>query len=80
MEAREKIFFTIIVSASVGIIASYPLLLDEIALHVFDTVHSSSEIIHDSYTLAVKHPHFHNIFRMNSLGESMPHFLSNVII
>lgn len=79
MEARGKIFFTVIVSVNVGIIASYSFLLEEITLHVFDTMHSSSEIIH-SYTLAIKHPSFHSIFHMNSLGDSIPHFLNNAII
>ena len=80
METREKIFFAIIASTSIGTIASYPLLLDEITLHVFDAIHTSSEMVHNSYTFAVKHSSFHNIFHMNNLEYDMPHFLSNAII
>lgn len=80
MEVGGKIFLIIIVFISTGIIASYPFLLDEISIHVLDTVDSSSKMIHNSYTLDVKHPSFHDIFIMNNLDDSIPHFLSNVII
>ena len=80
MEVNEKIFFVIIASIIIGTLASYSFLLDEITLHVFDTIHASTEIIHNSYALAVKHHSFHNVFHMNNFGDSMPHFPSNVII